>query len=196
MLTAMEKMTVGDEDRPNEPISITGATVFVNPFKDEEEEERIAADKVSSTTAAQSEIVIPADAVHMDLCILRLHAQLLEKVQLSTKCNSIVGMLVSTGQAKTDVQYPQRSLSCQCFVRLYRALQRMGLPGGQQLSLTGGWVQCFLRAQAREAGFDRPARSPAGRCPHLARPEAGPGRPRYFQGPTSTLMPLAGARRC
>ncbi|KAK9834481.1 hypothetical protein WJX74_002655 [Apatococcus lobatus] len=45
VLTAMEKVTVGDEDRPNQPISITGATVFVNPFKDEEEEERKAAEK-------------------------------------------------------------------------------------------------------------------------------------------------------
>lgn len=47
-MTAMEKVTVGDEDRPNEPISITGATVFVNPFKDEEEEERMAAQKVNN----------------------------------------------------------------------------------------------------------------------------------------------------
>lgn len=48
VLTAMEKVPVGDEDRPTEPISINGATVFVNPFKDEEEEERKAAEKVSS----------------------------------------------------------------------------------------------------------------------------------------------------
>ena len=46
VLTAMEKVPVGDEDRPQQQISITGATVFVNPYKDEEEEERKAAEKV------------------------------------------------------------------------------------------------------------------------------------------------------
>ena len=51
VLTAMEKVPVRDEDRPAEPISINGATVFVNPFKDEEEEERKAADKVSICTS-------------------------------------------------------------------------------------------------------------------------------------------------
>ncbi len=48
VLTAMEKVLVGDEDRPEQPITITGATVFVNPYKDEEEEERKAAEKVRS----------------------------------------------------------------------------------------------------------------------------------------------------
>ena len=40
VLTAMEKVPTDDEDRPRREIKITGATVFVNPFKDEEEAER------------------------------------------------------------------------------------------------------------------------------------------------------------
>lgn len=44
VLTAMEKVEVDEEDRPRQPITITGATVFVNPFKDEEAAEKKAAE--------------------------------------------------------------------------------------------------------------------------------------------------------
>ena len=44
-LTAMEKVPTDGEDRPRREIKITGATVFVNPFKDEEEAERKAAEE-------------------------------------------------------------------------------------------------------------------------------------------------------
>ena len=43
-LIAMEKVPTDDDDRPKQEIKITGATVFVNPYKDEEEAERKAAE--------------------------------------------------------------------------------------------------------------------------------------------------------
>jgi len=43
-LTAMERVPTDADDRPKTDIRITGATVFVNPYKDEEEAERKAAD--------------------------------------------------------------------------------------------------------------------------------------------------------
>lgn len=66
VLTAMEKVPVGDEDRPAEPISINGATVFVNPFKDEEEEERKAAEKVSICGSAHKSVGKPRTIVLQD----------------------------------------------------------------------------------------------------------------------------------
>lgn len=45
MLTAMEKVPTDDDDRPRQEIKITGATVFVNPYKEEEEAERKAAEE-------------------------------------------------------------------------------------------------------------------------------------------------------
>ncbi len=39
-LTAMERVPTDADDRPKTDICITGATVFVNPYKDEEEAER------------------------------------------------------------------------------------------------------------------------------------------------------------
>ena len=50
----MEKVPVGDEDRPEQAITITGATVFVNPYKDEEDEERKAAQKLSALLRAKT----------------------------------------------------------------------------------------------------------------------------------------------
>ena len=44
VLTAMEKVPTDDDDRPKQEIKITGATIFVNPYKDEEEAERKAAE--------------------------------------------------------------------------------------------------------------------------------------------------------
>lgn len=44
VLTAMERVPTDDDDRPLQEIRITGATVFVNPYKDEEEAERKAAE--------------------------------------------------------------------------------------------------------------------------------------------------------
>lgn len=40
MLTAMERVSVNGDDRPEQEIKITGASVFVNPYKEMEEEER------------------------------------------------------------------------------------------------------------------------------------------------------------
>jgi peptidyl-prolyl cis-trans isomerase-like protein 2 len=40
----MERVPTDADDRPKTDIRITGATVFVNPYKDEEEAERKAAD--------------------------------------------------------------------------------------------------------------------------------------------------------
>ena len=40
MLTAMERVPVDSDDRPEQEIKITGASVFVNPYKEMEEEER------------------------------------------------------------------------------------------------------------------------------------------------------------
>ena len=45
VLTAMEKVRTDDDDRPKQEIKITGATIFVNPYKDEEEAERKAAEE-------------------------------------------------------------------------------------------------------------------------------------------------------
>lgn len=39
----MEKVPTDDDDRPKQEVKITGATIFVNPYKDEEEAERKAA---------------------------------------------------------------------------------------------------------------------------------------------------------
>lgn len=44
VLTAMERIPVDADDRPEQEIKITGASVFVNPYKDMEEEERQKAD--------------------------------------------------------------------------------------------------------------------------------------------------------
>ena len=44
VLTAMERIPVDADDRPEQEIKITGASVFVNPYKDMEEEERQRAD--------------------------------------------------------------------------------------------------------------------------------------------------------
>lgn len=41
----MERVPTDDDDRPQQEIRITGFTVFVNPYKDEEEEERKAAEE-------------------------------------------------------------------------------------------------------------------------------------------------------
>ncbi len=40
VLTAMERVSVDGDDRPEQEIKITGASVFVNPYKEMEEEER------------------------------------------------------------------------------------------------------------------------------------------------------------
>lgn len=40
----MERVPVDGDDRPEREIKITGASVFVNPYKDMEEEERQKAD--------------------------------------------------------------------------------------------------------------------------------------------------------
>jgi len=40
VLTAMERVPVDGDDRPEQEIKITGASVFVNPYKEMEEEER------------------------------------------------------------------------------------------------------------------------------------------------------------
>ena len=45
VLTAMEKVEVDEDDRPKETISITGATVYVNPYRDEEAAEKKAAEE-------------------------------------------------------------------------------------------------------------------------------------------------------
>ncbi|BDA49532.1 Peptidyl-prolyl cis-trans isomerase-like 2 [Coccomyxa sp. Obi] len=45
VLTAMEKVPTDDDDRPLQEIKIKGATVFVNPYKEEEEAERKAAEE-------------------------------------------------------------------------------------------------------------------------------------------------------
>ena len=36
----MERVPTDDDDRPTQEIKVTGATVFVNPYKEMEEEER------------------------------------------------------------------------------------------------------------------------------------------------------------
>ena len=36
----MERVPTDDDDRPTQEMKITGATVFVNPYKEMEEEER------------------------------------------------------------------------------------------------------------------------------------------------------------
>ena len=41
----MEKVAVDENDRPKETISITGATVYVNPYRDEEAAEKKAAEE-------------------------------------------------------------------------------------------------------------------------------------------------------
>ena len=41
----MEKVRTDEDDRPKQDIKITGATVFVNPYKEEEEAERKAAEE-------------------------------------------------------------------------------------------------------------------------------------------------------
>ena len=41
----MEKVEVDEDDRPKETISITGATVYVNPYRDEEAAEKKAAEE-------------------------------------------------------------------------------------------------------------------------------------------------------
>ena len=43
-LTAMERVPTDADDRPKTDIRITGATIFVNPYKDEEEAERKVAE--------------------------------------------------------------------------------------------------------------------------------------------------------
>ena len=40
VLTAMERVPVNTDDRPEQEVKITGAEVFVNPYKEMEEEEQ------------------------------------------------------------------------------------------------------------------------------------------------------------
>lgn len=62
VLTAMEKVPTDGDDRPTTPIKITGATVFVNPYRElleeqakEEEAKRKQAEKASQGFAADDE---------------------------------------------------------------------------------------------------------------------------------------------
>ena len=41
----MERVQTDEDDRPRQDITITGGTVFVNPYKDEEEAERKQAEE-------------------------------------------------------------------------------------------------------------------------------------------------------
>ena len=45
VLTAMEKVETDKDDRPKSQIRITGATIFVNPYKEMEEAEKKAAEE-------------------------------------------------------------------------------------------------------------------------------------------------------
>ena len=57
VLTAMEKVPVDGDDRPQQEIKITGASVFVNPYKEMEAEEQKRAEaerKQASHAAALS----------------------------------------------------------------------------------------------------------------------------------------------
>ncbi len=49
----MEKVATDEDDRPKQEIKITGATVFVNPYKDEEEAERKAAEEARLKVSAK-----------------------------------------------------------------------------------------------------------------------------------------------
>ena len=49
----MEKVPTDEDDRPKKDIKITGATVFVNPYKDEEEAERKAAEEARLKVGAK-----------------------------------------------------------------------------------------------------------------------------------------------
>ena len=52
----MERVPVDGDDRPEQEIKITGASVFVNPYKDMEEEER---KKAEAERKQASCIVLP-----------------------------------------------------------------------------------------------------------------------------------------
>ena len=45
VLTAMERIETDDDDHPTTEIRITGATIFVNPYKEMEEAEKKAAEE-------------------------------------------------------------------------------------------------------------------------------------------------------
>ena len=72
----MEKLEVDEEDRPRQPVSITGANVFVNPYKDEEAAEKKAAEeariKVPTSCCCARRCVraaeMPADRVSSCYC--------------------------------------------------------------------------------------------------------------------------------
>lgn len=57
MLTAMERVPTDDDDRPTQEIKITGATIFVNPYKEMEEEEN------KKEEAARLEVGFPPSAL-------------------------------------------------------------------------------------------------------------------------------------
>ena len=61
VLTAMEKVPTDEDDRPKKEIKITGATVFVNPYKDEEEAERKAAEEARLKVAATRNWVLSSE---------------------------------------------------------------------------------------------------------------------------------------
>ena len=60
VLTAMEKLEVDEDDRPRQTVSITGATVYVNPYKDEE-----AAEKKAAEEAKRKVPLAGSDLMHM-----------------------------------------------------------------------------------------------------------------------------------
>ena len=59
----MERVPVDTDDRPEQEIKITGAQVFVNPYKEMEEEERKKADaerrKVCQEENCQQDVQVP-----------------------------------------------------------------------------------------------------------------------------------------
>ncbi|GFR52819.1 hypothetical protein Agub_g15442, partial [Astrephomene gubernaculifera] len=59
VLSAMERLPVDDEDRPTQPVSITGATVFTNPFYELEEEEARA--EAAAKRQAEKEAAAASD---------------------------------------------------------------------------------------------------------------------------------------
>ncbi len=70
VLTAMERVSVDGDDRPEQEIKITGASVFVNPYKEMEEEERKKAEAERKQASCIRALWASRCSSHIALCCI------------------------------------------------------------------------------------------------------------------------------
>ena len=93
VLTAMERVSVDGDDRPEQEIKITGASVFVNPYKEMEEEERKKAEAERKQASCIRALYASLLFFHIALCCIGTHKYCIVQV---TVCFSFLTSELST----------------------------------------------------------------------------------------------------